>query len=142
MAAKRRWDDLRAKASSHAGVADAMERRRRSDPVEPPRPAEEKMRTAPQAGPPPAPGPSPAIGVVVPNLVGMPIVEARAAIARIRNIQIGSVALPVRGSEPQLMLLEITREAPGQIAGTVLSQTPAPDTRVQQRTSIEVIVAK
>ena len=119
------------------------ERRRRSDPVEPPKPAEEKMRTAPEAAaPPPAPGASPAIGVVVPNLVGMPIVEARAAIARIRNIQIGSVALPVRGSELQLMLLEVTREAPGQIAGTVLSQTPAPDTRVQQRTSIEVIVAK
>jgi hypothetical protein len=119
------------------------ERRRRSDPVEPPKPAEEKMRTAPEAAaPPPSPGASPAIGVVVPNLVGMPIVEARAAIARIRNIQIGSVALPVRGSELQLMLLEVTREAPGQIAGTVLSQTPAPDTRVQQRTSIEVIVAK
>jgi beta-lactam-binding protein with PASTA domain len=39
-------------------------------------------------------------------------------------------------------LLEITREAQGQPPGTVVSQTPPPGGRVQQRTSIEVVVAK
>jgi beta-lactam-binding protein with PASTA domain len=31
---------------------------------------------------------------------------------------------------------------PGQIQGLVLSQTPAPGTRVEQRMSIEVVIAK
>ena len=92
--------------------------------------------------PPAAPPSALAIGVVVPNLVGMPITAARAAVAAIREIRVGPVALPVRGSELQLLLLEITREAPNSPPGTVLSQTPAPGSAVQQRTSIEVTVAK
>lgn len=88
----------------------------------------------------PAP-PAPAIGVV-PNLVGSSIVEARAAVAEARARHVGPVALPVRGSEPQLLLLEFTRESPGNPPGTVLSQTPAPGGRMQRRTSIEVVVAK
>jgi hypothetical protein len=71
----------------------------------------------------------------------MSIVDARAAVAAVRNIQVGP-ALPVRGSEPQLLLLEITKEAPGQTAGTVLNQTPAAGSPLQQRTSIEAVVAK
>ena len=85
--------------------------------------------------------PAPAIGVV-PNLVGRSIVEARAAVAEARARHVGPVALPVRGSEPQLLLLEFTRESPGNPPGTVLSQTPAPGGRMQRRTSIEVVVAK
>jgi beta-lactam-binding protein with PASTA domain len=44
--------------------------------------------------------------------------------------------------EPQFMLLEITREAPNQPTGTVVSQTPPPGGRVKEPASIEVIVAK
>jgi hypothetical protein len=108
--------------------------RRRTGPVAPPAPTEEKLRPTPQAAPPPPSG-APA-SVEVPNLVGMPIVGARAVIAAIGNIPGG------RGTEPQFMLLEITREVPNAPPGTVLSQTPPPGGRVQQRTSIEVVVAK
>ena len=117
-------------------------RARRIGPVAPPPPVEEATRPARQMAPPAAPPSALAIGVVVPNLVGMPITAARAAVAAIREIRVGPVALPVRGSEPQLLLLEITREAPNSPPGTVLSQTPAPGSAVQQRTSIEVTVAK
>ena len=109
--------------------------RRANASVAPPAPAEDKLRPAPQAAPPPPSG-APAASVEVPNLVGMPIVGARAAIAAIGNIAAG------RGTEPQFILLEITREAQGQPPGTVVSQTPPPGGRVQQRTSIEVVVAK
>jgi len=71
----------------------------------------------------------------------MSIVDARAAVAAVRNIQVGP-ALPVRGSEPQLLLLEITKEAPGQTAGTVLNQTPALAARCSSARSIEAVVAK
>jgi hypothetical protein len=94
---------------------------RRSGSVAPPRPPGDKMRPTMQAAPPP----SPPAGVEVPNLVDMPIAEARGRLA----------------ATPQLMLLEVTREAPDR-AGMVLSQTPPPGTRVQQRMSIEVVVAK
>jgi esterase/lipase superfamily enzyme len=117
-------------------------RARRLRQVAPPPPSvAETTRPAPQSAP-AAPPAAPAIGVVVPNLVGMPITEARAAVAAIRDIHVGPVALPVRGSEPQLLLLEITRAAPVARPGTVLDQTPAPGSRVEQRTSIEVGVAK
>jgi hypothetical protein len=109
--------------------------RRRTGPVAPPAPAEEKLRPPTQAAPPPA-SPAPTAGVEVPNLVGMSIVGARAAIAAIGNIPGG------RGTEPQFMLLEITREVPNQPPGTVISQTPPAGGQVQQRTSIEVVVAK
>jgi hypothetical protein len=123
-------------------VSPALWNLRKTGPVAPPRPAEEKPRNrARTAQPQSAPAPAP-VGVVVPDLVGMPITDARAAIAAIRNAHIGSVAPPVRGSEPQILLLEITRDVPGQIQGLVLSQTPAPGTRVEQRMSIEVVIAK
>jgi len=123
-------------------VSPALWDLRKTGPVAPPRPAEEKPRTAaPTAQPQSAPAPA-AIGAVVPNLVGMPIIDARAAIATLRNALVESVAPPVRGSEPQILLLEITRDVPGQTQGTVLSQTPAPGTRVEQRMSIEVVIAK
>jgi hypothetical protein len=114
---------------------------RRLAPVAPPPPVQETTRPASQSAP-VAPPPAPAIGAVVPNLVGMPITAARAAVAAIRDIHVGLVALPVRGSEPQLLLLEITRAAPDARLGTVLDQTPAPGSRVERRTSIEVGVAK
>jgi hypothetical protein len=82
------------------------------------------------------------IATTVPNLVGMSIVEARATVAAIRDLLIGQASLPARGTEPQLLLLEITRERPGLSPGTVLSQTPEPGSRLRQRTSIEVIVAR
>jgi hypothetical protein len=114
---------------------------RRIGPVAPPPPVEATTRAAPQSIP-AAPAPAPTIGVVVPNLVGMPIGQARAAVAAIRGIRIGPVAVSVRGSEPQLLLLEITRETPDATPGTVLGQTPAAGSAVQQRTTIEVTVAK
>src|SRR6267142_1760855 len=113
---------------------------RRVSSSAPPPPVQPTMRPTSQTIP-TAPAPAPATGVVVPNLVGMSIVDARAAVAAVRNIQVGP-ALPVRGSEPQLLLLEITKEAPGQTAGTVLNQTPAAGSPLQQRTSIEAVVAK
>jgi hypothetical protein len=66
----------------------------------------------------------------------MSIVAARAAVAAVGNIP------GRRGMEPQFMLLEITREAPNQATGTVVSQTPPPGGRVKEPASIEVIVAK
>jgi beta-lactam-binding protein with PASTA domain len=72
----------------------------------------------------------------------MSIVEARATVAAIRDLLIGQASLPARGTEPQLLLLEITRERPGLSPGTILSQTPEPGSRLRQRTSIEVIVAR
>ena len=115
-------------------VSPELWRRRQGDPVKPPAPTGTKLRTAAQAR---APAPVDAnASVNVPNLVDKPIVEAREIIAAAGNIPAG------RGTEPQFMLLEITREAPGRPAGTVVSQTPAPGTSVKQRTSIEVVVAK
>ena len=117
--------------------------RSRTGPVAPPPPVQEKMRPALQTRPQsPAPSAVPAIGVVVPNLVGMSIVDARARVAAMRDVHVGPVAVPGRGSEPQLLMLEITKEWQDKTPGTVLSQTPAPDSRVEQRTSIEVVVAK
>jgi PASTA domain len=66
-------------------------------------------------------------GTVIPNLVGMPVVKARAAIAH--------------GARPQFVLLEVVRASTDQEAGTIVSQTPQPGARVQQLTLIEVIVA-
>jgi pimeloyl-ACP methyl ester carboxylesterase len=106
----------------------------------PPPPVKPPILQPPQ--PAPTPQASPAIGVLVPNLVGMSIVQARASVADVRNVYVGSVTLPVRGSEPQLLLLEITKESKDKPSGTVLSQIPPPGDRVQQRTSIEVVVAK
>jgi len=82
------------------------------------------------------------IAMTVPNLVGMSIVEARAAVAAIRDVLIGQTSLVARGTEPQLLLLEIARERRGLSPGTVLSQTPEPGRRLRQRTSIEVAVAR
>jgi hypothetical protein len=108
--------------------------RLRTGPVPPPAPTQEKLRSAPQPAPPPAA--SPGAGAEIPDLVGKPIVEARGLVAAAGNIQSD------RGTRPQFMLLEISGEAPDRIPGTVLSQTPAPGGRVQQLTSIEVVVAK
>ena len=82
------------------------------------------------------------IATTVPNLVDMSIVEARAAVAAIRDVLIGQTSLVARGTEPQLLLLEIARERRGLSPGTVLSQTPEPGRRLRQRTSIEVAVAR
>jgi hypothetical protein len=119
--------------------------RNRTGPVAPPPPVQEKMRSVPPTPPqtpPPAPSAAPAIDVTVPNLIGMSILDARAIVAAIRDAQVGQAALPVRGSEPQLLMLEITKEWQDKPPGTVLSQTPAAGSRLQQRTSIEVVVAK
>jgi pimeloyl-ACP methyl ester carboxylesterase len=91
----------------------------------------------PQTGGPAAPGSV----TTVPSLVGQSILEARAAIAAIRNIQAGQAA-PGRGYEQQVLLLEITREAPGQTPGTVLRQTPEAGTAVTPHMVVEVAVAK
>jgi hypothetical protein len=109
--------------------------RRRTGPVAPPAPTAEKLRTATRAAA-SAPAPAATTGAAIPNLVGMSIVEARAAVAAVGNI------LGRRGTEPQFMLLEVTREAPNQAPGTVVSQTPPPGGRVKEPASIEVIVAK
>jgi hypothetical protein len=109
---------------------------RRLGPVAPPAPTAEKLRPTIQAAPPRTSRDAATAGVEVPQLVDKPIVEARAIIAAAGNIPTG------RGTEPQFMLLELTREAPDRAAGTVISQTPAAGTRVQRRTSIEVVVAK
>jgi PASTA domain len=104
----------------------------------PPPPDQANMR--PASAPPQTPAPS--IGVVVPDLVGLPIGDARARVVALRDIQVGPVALPVRGSESLLVLLEITRESPGKPLGTVVSQTPAAGSRVARGTSIEAVIAK
>ena len=109
--------------------------KRRTGPVAPPPPTDEKLRTATRAAP-PGSGEAATTGAAVPNLVGMSIVAARAAVAAVGNIP------GRRGMEPQFMLLEITREAPNQATGTVVSQTPPPGGRVKEPASIEVIVAK
>jgi hypothetical protein len=89
------------------------------------------VRSAPQLEPTRAPAPT--ISVEIPNLVGMTIEQARLAVA--------AISTPAAGSEPQLLLLEITKGLPDRPPGTVLSQTPAPGTRVRQQTSIELVVA-
>jgi hypothetical protein len=83
-----------------------------------------------------------ATAAVVPVLVGKPIGEVREAIAAIRDAHVGSAVPAARGAEPQLLLLEITREADGKTPGTVLEQTPPADSPIQPRTTIEVTVAK
>lgn len=126
-------------------VSPTLWDQRKAGAVAPPRPAEEKLRTAPSAGPQPqsdSPPPSPATPETIPDLVGMPIADARTVVAAIRSVHMGSVTPPERGNEPQLMLLEITREVPAQAPGTVLSQTPAAGSRLERRTTIEVVVAK
>jgi hypothetical protein len=105
-----------------------------------PPPVQQTLRPARRVPPPPRTPPT--IGVEVPNLVGLPIADARMRVDAIRHIHVGPVALPVRGSEPQLLLLEIAQTSPDKPLGTVLSQTPAPGSRVEQRASIEVVVAK
>jgi pimeloyl-ACP methyl ester carboxylesterase len=82
------------------------------------------------------------IDMTVPNLVGMSIVEARATVAAVRALQIGQASVAARGTEPQLLLMEIARERSDLPAGTILSQTPEPGSQLQQRTSIEVAVAR
>ncbi|QOZ28700.1 PASTA domain-containing protein [Bradyrhizobium sp. CCBAU 51753] len=100
-------------------------------PVAPPRPANARTRSAPRG---PAPQAVPA-GVIVPDLVGKPIVDARAQVDALRG----------SGQTPQLVLVEVARTARGTgqaVSGFVLSQTPAPGTSVKGPTSIEVIVVK
>ncbi len=113
--------------------------KRKTDPVAPPSPVQTRMRPAAPASPRPQPAP-PTAREVVPNLVGKSIVEAREIVARMRNEHVGQGAPAVLGAEWQLLLLEITRE--GQPTGTVLSQTPVAGSPLQQRTTIEVVVAK
>jgi len=78
----------------------------------------------------------------VPDLVGMPIVAARETIAAMRRNLVGQGAPAAPGEAPQLLLLEITREAKGQAEGTVVSQTPAANSPLALRTTIEVVVAR
>jgi hypothetical protein len=113
--------------------------KRKTDPVAPPSPAEARMRPAAPASPQPQSAP-PTSREVVPNLVGKSIVEARQVVARMRDDHVGQGTPAVLGAEWQLLLLEITRE--GQPTGAVLSQTPAAGSPLQQRTTIEAVVAK
>jgi hypothetical protein len=104
--------------------------------VPPPSPVVNKPRTAsavrlPQQQPSPSQLPA-----AVPDLVNKSIVAARADIAAINARTRGA------DGDRQLLLLEITRSADGMTPGTVLEQSPAAGTPLQQRTSIEVIVAK
>jgi hypothetical protein len=115
--------------------------KRKTDAVAPPRPVDEKMRPAAQAAP-QAPPRTAALAGVVPDLVNKPIVEARATIAAMRSNLVGQGAPAEPGSEPQLLLLEIAREAQERSSGTVLAQTPAAGTPLERRTTIEVVVAK
>jgi PASTA domain len=110
----------------------------RTGPVLPP-PA--TATTEPQAQPVPL-AQLQTIDMTVPNLVGMSIVDARATVAAVRVLQIGQASAPGRGTEPQLLLMEITRERSDLPPGTILSQTPEPGSQLQQRTSIEVAVAR
>jgi hypothetical protein len=89
--------------------------------------------SAPRSAPKVDSSPAPAAAVELPNLVGMTIVEARQAVA--------AISAAGRGSEPQLLLLENTKESRDKPSGTVVSQTPAAG-RVPQGTSVEVVVAK
>ena len=113
---------------------------RKTDRVAPPKPLAEKMRPAAQAVP-RAQRPATPAGVV-PNLVGMPIEQARETIAAMRRNLVGQDTPAAIGQEPQLLLLEITREAQGSAEGTVVSQTPAPNSPLALRTTIELVVAK
>lgn len=112
---------------------------RSATPVVPPRPVGEKMRPATPSGPAAQRRPVPPAGTV-PDLVGKTIVEARDIVAAMRRDLAGAGAPAAPGSEPQLLLLEITRE--GKPEGTVLSQTPAANSKLALRTTIEVVVAK
>lgn len=88
--------------------------------VAPPPRVQPTMRPASQA---PAPSSAPAAAdVEIPNLVGMPIVDARTRV-------------------PQLVLLEIAQQSSA-VSGIVLSQIPAAGGHVQRGSSIEVTVAK
>jgi pimeloyl-ACP methyl ester carboxylesterase len=113
---------------------------RKTDQVAPPKPVEEKMRPAARAAP-RAQQPAAPAGAV-PDLVGMPIAAAREIIARMRRNLVGQGAPAAPGQEPQLLLLEITREAKGQAEGAVVSQTPAPNSPLELRTTIEVVIAR
>ena len=114
---------------------------RKTDAVAPPRPVQERMRPAAQAAPQAQPRTT-TPAELVPDLVGKPIVEAREIIAAMRRNLVGQGAPAAPGTEPQLLLLEITREAQGQNAGSVVSQTPKAGSPLAQRTTIEVVVAK
>lgn len=113
---------------------------RKTGPVAPPDPVKEKMRPAAQAAP--QAQRRTAAPDVVPDLVGKPIIEVRETIKKMRGNLVGQGTSAAPGAEPHLCLLEITREAQGQNAGTVLSQTPAPNKPLAPRTTIEVVVAK
>lgn len=113
---------------------------RKTDPVAPPSPADARMRPAAPASPQPPPSAPPPSREVVPDLVGKSIIEARQIVARMRDDHVVQGTPAVLGAEWQLLLLEISRE--GQPTGTVLSQTPAAGIPLQQRTTIEVVVAK
>jgi hypothetical protein len=89
------------------------------------------VRPAPELGP--SSPPAPTTSIEIPSLVGLTIEQARLAVA--------AISKPARDSEPRLLLLEIAKESPDKPPGTVLSQTPVAGTRVQQQTSIEVVVA-
>jgi beta-lactam-binding protein with PASTA domain len=75
-------------------------------------------------------------------MVGMPIAVARETIAAMRRNLVGQDTPAANGQEPQLLLLEITREALGSAEGTVVGQTPAPNSPLALRTTIELVVAK
>jgi hypothetical protein len=94
-----------------------------------PAPVPPVARSAPPAGS----SPASTVAVELPDLVGKPIIEARRVVA--------AIAAAGRGSEPQLLLLEITKEARDTPSGTVVSQTPGPGS-VPRGTSVEVVVAK
>jgi hypothetical protein len=111
-------------------------RGRREAPVAPP--AGGAASSGRSDSPPPPPS-SPNGLSTVPELVGMTITAARAKVAEVRRAQ---PAVSVPGAASQLLLLEITREAPDSPSGTVLSQEPKAGTPLRQRTSIEVSVAK
>ena len=114
---------------------------RKTADVAPPRPVEERMRSAAQAAPEARPQTAAPPGVV-PDLVNKPIDEARETVAAMRRNLVAQGATVAPGTQPQLLLLEIAREARGRSAGTVLEQTPAAGTPLARRTTIEVVVAK
>ncbi len=123
-------------------VSPMLWNHRKAAPVAPPKPAEdEKMRPSTQAAPQAPPRTAVPAGVV-PDLVNKPIGEARAIVAEMRARLVGQGAPAALGYEPQLLLLEIAREAQGGSSGTVLSQTPPANTPLGLRTTIEAIVAK
>jgi pimeloyl-ACP methyl ester carboxylesterase len=116
--------------------------------VKPPAPTGDTMRTFRKMAPGPEPAPAqppqpsaPTLPLEVPNLVGMPIVQARATVERLREDLLSRTPAG-QASASQLLLLEITMPAEGQPTGSVISQTPAPGGALAPRTTIEVVIAK